>query len=115
MKGTTSRTGWATPDAKADGVTVHDQLAKDKEVVKMVLLLTGSVEGAKRYGVVMSADHTGDEKKTTALRAKMAKQRGKVKMFDRGGDIAELKKRCKKKGSGGVKARVACCAACAKV
>ena len=26
----------------------------------------------------------------------MAKQRGKVKMFDRGGDIAELKKRCKK-------------------
>ena len=37
-----------------------------------------------------------DEKKTKALRAKMAKQRGKVKMFDRGGDIAELKKRCKK-------------------
>ena len=55
-----------------------------------------SVEGAKRYGVVMNADHTVDEKKTKALRAKMAKQRGKVKMFDRGGDIAELKKRCKK-------------------
>ena len=44
----------------------------------------------------MNADHTVDEKKTKALRAKMAKQRGKVKMFDRGGDIAELKKRCKK-------------------
>jgi len=55
-----------------------------------------SVEGAKRYGVVMNGDHTVDEKKTKALRAKMAKQRGKVKMFDRGGDIAELKKRCKK-------------------
>mgnify|MGYP004069748539 CR=1 FL=1 len=55
-----------------------------------------SVEGAKRYGVVMNADHTVDEKKTKALRVKMAKQRGKVKMFDRGGDIAELKKRCKK-------------------
>ena len=55
-----------------------------------------SVEGAKRYGVVMNADHTVDEKKTKTLRAKMAKQRGKVKMFDRGGDIAELKKRCKK-------------------
>ena len=35
-------------------------------------------------------------RKTAALRAKMAKQRGKVKMFDRGGDIAELKKLCKK-------------------
>jgi N-methylhydantoinase B len=44
----------------------------------------------------MKADLSVDEKKTTALRAKMAKQRGKVKMFDRGGEIAELKKRCKK-------------------
>ena len=44
----------------------------------------------------MNADHTVDEKKAKTLRAKMAKQRGKVKMFDRGGDIAELKKRCKK-------------------
>ena len=55
-----------------------------------------SVEGARRYGVVMNADLTVDEKKTKTLRARMAKQRGKVKMFDRGGDIAELKKRCKK-------------------
>lgn len=55
-----------------------------------------SPEGAKRYGVVMTADLTVDEKKTKALRARMAKSRGKVKMFDRGGDIAELKARCKK-------------------
>jgi len=55
-----------------------------------------SVEGARRYGVVMNADMSVDEKKTKTLRARMAKQRGKVKMFDRGGDIAELKKRCKK-------------------
>ena len=55
-----------------------------------------SAEGAKRYGVVMTADLTVDEKKTKVLRARMAKSRGKVKMFDRGGDIAELKKRCKK-------------------
>ena len=54
------------------------------------------VEGARRYGVVMNADLTVDEKKTKTLRARMTKQRGKVKMFDRGGDIAELKKRCKK-------------------
>ena len=44
----------------------------------------------------MNADHTVDEKKTKTLRAKMAKQHGKVKMFDRGGDIAEFKKRCKR-------------------
>ena len=54
-----------------------------------------SAQGAKRCGVD-ECRPTVDEKKTKALRAKMAKQRGKVKMFDRGGDIAELKKRCKK-------------------
>ena len=59
-----------------------------------------SAEGAKRYGVVMTADLTVDEKKTKVLRARMAKSRGKVKMFDRGGDIAELKKRVCKKETG---------------
>lgn len=55
-----------------------------------------SVEGAKRYGVVMNDDLTVDLKKTDALRARMAKKRGDVQMFDRGGDIETLKKRCKK-------------------
>ena len=59
-----------------------------------------SVEGAKRYGVVMNADHTVDEKKTKALRAKMAKQRGKVKMFDRGGDMRSSRSAARKRPAG---------------
>jgi len=55
-----------------------------------------SVEGAKRYGVVMNGDLTVNVKRTQTLRAKMAKKRGKVPMFDRGGDIATLKKQCLK-------------------
>ena len=35
-------------EEKASGRTVHDGLAKDMEVVRMALALTGSVEGAKR-------------------------------------------------------------------
>jgi N-methylhydantoinase B len=52
--------------------------------------------GAKRYGVVIKANGTVDEKATTALRAKLAKKRGKTKLFDFGGSIAELKKNCRK-------------------
>ena len=55
-----------------------------------------SAEGAKRYGVVMNADLTVNEKRTATLRKKMADKRGKVPMFDRGGDIDTLKKRCLK-------------------
>ena len=39
---------WSTPEAKASGATLFDSLATDKEVVVMVLLLTGSIVGAKR-------------------------------------------------------------------
>ena len=39
---------WATPADKESGRTIFDSLAKDKEVIVMVLLLTGSMEGAKR-------------------------------------------------------------------
>ncbi|MGB1439682.1 MAG: hydantoinase B/oxoprolinase family protein, partial [Luminiphilus sp.] len=49
-----------------------------------------------RYGVVMNADLTVNEKRTATLRKKMADKRGKVPMFDRGGDIDTLKKRCLK-------------------
>jgi N-methylhydantoinase B len=55
-----------------------------------------TVEGAKRYGVVVKHNGTVDEKKTASLRARMAKKRGKTKVFDFGGTIPELKKRCKR-------------------
>jgi N-methylhydantoinase B len=53
-------------------------------------------EGARRYGVVIRPNGTLDEKATTALRAKMAKKRGKTRLFDFGGTIPELKKACRK-------------------
>ncbi len=52
--------------------------------------------GAKRYGVVLTKKGEVDEKKTKSLRARLSKKRGRKKLFDKGGTIAELKKRCKK-------------------
>ncbi len=54
-----------------------------------------TAQGAKRYGVVIDALGVVDEAATKALRAKMAKERGAVKLFDRGFEsIEELKSRC---------------------
>ena len=53
-------------------------------------------DGARRYGVVLNDDFSVDEKKTKTLRARIAKKRGRTKLFDFGGTIPELKKRCKK-------------------
>jgi N-methylhydantoinase B len=52
--------------------------------------------GAKaNYGVVLKKDLTVDAKATDALRAKLARKRGKTGIFNFGGTIPELKKRCK--------------------
>ncbi len=53
-------------------------------------------KGARRYGVVLNEDGTVNEKSTVSLRARLSKKRGKTKLFDRGGTIDELKKRCKR-------------------
>jgi N-methylhydantoinase B len=54
-----------------------------------------TVDGARRYGVVI-ANGKVDAAATAALRARMAKDRGKPKLFDRGFEsIDELKGRCK--------------------
>jgi len=56
-----------------------------------------TVAGARRYGVVIDASGIVDEAATKKLRAKMTKERGGVKLFDRGFDsIEELKGRCLK-------------------
>lgn len=47
------------------------------------------------YGVVLRKDYTVDEKATAALRSKARKKRGKTKIFNFGGSVAELKQRCK--------------------
>ncbi len=54
-----------------------------------------STEGARRYGVVVKDDFSVDENATEALRARMAKERGEIKLFDFGGTIEELKARCR--------------------
>ena len=45
---------------------------------------------------MLNDDFSVDEKKTKTLRARIAKKRGRTKLFDFGGTIPELKKRCKK-------------------
>ena len=54
-----------------------------------------SVEGAKRYGVVIAADGSVDAAATEALRTKLREERGEPGLFDFGGSIEEIKARCK--------------------
>jgi N-methylhydantoinase B len=52
-----------------------------------------SVQGARSYGVVIKEDMSIDQAATSALRAEMSSARGDVKLFDFGGDIADIKAR----------------------
>ncbi|MFQ3206877.1 MAG: N-methylhydantoinase B [Glaciecola sp.] len=52
-----------------------------------------SVQGARSYGVVIKDDMSIDQAATSALRAEMSSARGDVKLFDFGGDIADIKAR----------------------
>jgi N-methylhydantoinase B len=52
-----------------------------------------SIEGAKRYGVVI-VDGAVDQKQTTALRVALTEKRGDTQLFDFGGTIEEIKARC---------------------
>jgi N-methylhydantoinase B len=55
-----------------------------------------TIEGARRYGVVIRSDGSLDKDATETLRREMAAARGTKKLFDRGFDtIEELKERCK--------------------
>jgi N-methylhydantoinase B len=54
-----------------------------------------TVEGARRYGVVVRPDFSLDEAATEVSRQKIAAARGPVALFNRGGTIDELKTRCK--------------------
>jgi N-methylhydantoinase B len=54
-----------------------------------------TVEGVRRYGVVLTPDLQVDEAATTALRAEIAKTRPALQMFERGGTVEEIKARAK--------------------
>lgn len=53
-----------------------------------------SVEGARRYGVIIDQAGLVDEAGTGKLRKDMDKKRKEIKMFDFGGTISEIKSRC---------------------
>ncbi len=54
-----------------------------------------SVDGARRYGVVIATDGSVDEAATNSLRDRLRGQRGEPGLFDFGGSIEEIKVRCK--------------------
>lgn len=54
-----------------------------------------TIEGAKRYGVVLGSDCAVDQRGTEELRRRMDAERANVEVFDFGGTIEELKARCK--------------------
>ena len=74
-----------------------DPLERDPSLVQFDVdagLVT--VEGARRYGVVLKDDLSVDAAATTALRKRMSSERGEKKLFDRGFDTIEnLKARCR--------------------
>ncbi|MCH8171824.1 MAG: hydantoinase B/oxoprolinase family protein, partial [Proteobacteria bacterium] len=51
-------------------------------------------EGAKRYCVVLTQTGEVDKKATKDMRKDMAAKRGKIKVFDFGPSIEELRKTC---------------------
>ena len=75
--------GWGDPLQRDPTIVVSD-------VAKKLV----SIEGAKRYGVVINKDLSLDQPKTDALRAKMSKDTVQDEMFNFGGTIEEIKARC---------------------
>lgn len=74
-----------------------DPFTRDPELIAKELrqgLVTR--KGAKEYGVVLTSSGKVDVKATAALRKKMKKARGKVKVFDYGPDVETLRENCLK-------------------
>jgi N-methylhydantoinase B len=72
-----------------------DPLKRDPELVSLEArrgLVT--IEGARRYGVVLTPDLSPDAQATASLRAAMAESRGAIALIDRGGDIDDIRARC---------------------
>src|ERR1700736_4546164 len=75
--------GWGDP-LKRDPALVAEETARG--------LI--SVEGARRYGVVLKPDSAVDEAATHKLRETMAAERGTIATFDFGPPVDELRRRC---------------------
>jgi N-methylhydantoinase B len=73
-----------------------DPFARDPELVRQdVARRLVSIEGTKRYGVVMASDGTVDQAGTDKLRAKLIAARGESSaLFNVGGDLEDIRSRC---------------------
>ncbi|MHA7816285.1 MAG: hydantoinase B/oxoprolinase family protein [Pseudohaliea sp.] len=72
-----------------------DPYERDPELVRQdVARRLVTVDGARRYGVVIGEDGSVDADATAALRDELRAARGDVELFNRGGSIDELKARC---------------------
>ncbi len=72
-----------------------DPYERDPELVRQdVARRLVTVEGARRYGVVIGGDGSVDVDATSSLREQLRAERGEVELFNRGGSIEELKARC---------------------
>ena len=75
--------GWGNP------------LERDPELVRAdVERRLVSIDGAKRYGVVITDDGQVDSAATDALRAEMGTAAGEAPLFNFGGDLEEIRARC---------------------
>lgn len=54
-----------------------------------------TVDGARRYGVVCDAAGLIDQAATDAMREELRRKRGEIKLFDQGGNLEEIKTRCR--------------------
>ena len=72
-----------------------DPYERDPELVRQdVARRLVTIDGARRYGVVLGEDGSVDADATATLREELRAARGEVELFNRGGSIDELKARC---------------------
>ena len=74
--------GWGDPYERDSSIVEYDCL---RGLV--------SIDGARRYGVVLDSKGKVDSKETQALRKKLKGERGNVELFNFGGTIDEIKAR----------------------
>lgn len=74
--------GWGDPLARDPALVLQD--------IRRGLV---SVLGAERYGVVIENDEVNEDA-TARLRDSMARERGELSLFNRGGSIEDIKARC---------------------
>jgi len=75
--------GWGNPLERDPELVMHDV---NRRLV--------TVEGARRYGVVIADDGSVDTAGTESLRAEMAADNGEAALFNFGGELEEIRARC---------------------